>query len=126
MRSESTSALEQPSETNPILRAAAGMERMPGIGSGFALGRRVLVGPCFRFAGAVARERRVRVHEVGELEGAEDVSRLFLQLLLHLEEGLRALVEVARHQALDRRALHLDELAPGFGAEHRVVAQLAE
>src|SRR5689334_14334980 len=121
MRSESTSAFGQPSETKPTFGVLRAISRLQGWPSRLALGLGI-----FRCRLIVrGREARISVGEVGKLECAEDVTRLLLQLLLHLEERLRALLKIARHQSLDRRSLHLDELAPGIGIEHWVVAEFA-
>src|SRR4051812_15705406 len=122
MRSESTSALGQPSETNPTLGAAllrldaggffpgAVLVAVRGFSTAFfvavfILGRSGIVGLGGR---AIARRRkRVGGRKVREREVAEQVTGLLLHLLLHFEEGVGALLEVTAHQALDRRALHL-------------------
>src|SRR6185295_20090340 len=107
MRSESTRALGQPSETKPTLGAAAVMEPCAGAGTlGLAFGLGTFVGLGFGLGRRLTRESRVGIGEVRERECTEDVAGLLLQLLLHLEECLRALVEVAGHEALDGRALH--------------------
>src|SRR3990172_6223065 len=116
MRSESTSALGQPSETKPTLGAALGRARAISgavFFAAFILGRGFAGVAC----GVIALRLRERIGsgEVGEGEGAEQVARLFLQLLLHLEECVGALLEIAAHHALDRRALHLEKFAPRIG-----------
>src|SRR6185436_317896 len=146
MRSESTSALGQPNETNPTLgisaaglgiltavipcrteekaareaRPRAALRNALGESAGFLLWLLEAVGigvGCFRFGvGCLCAE-------VAEGEVAEDGARLFLKLLLHIEKGIGALIEVARHQPLDRWTLHLHELAPSFGIQHRVVPE---
>src|SRR5262245_40318753 len=121
MRSESTRALGQPSDTKPTLGTAR-EARDRALPSGLAFAAFVLA--------AVMRPRRLAVirlagagpGEIGEGEVAEEVARLLLELLLHVHEGVGALLEVASHEALDRRPLHLDELAPGVGVEHGVLA----
>src|SRR5687767_13824653 len=111
MRSESTSALGQPSETKPTLGTeATGTE-----------GRSALVLAAFVPLGLVGIVRRGSA-EVGEGEAPEEVARLLLELVLHVHERARALLEVAAHEPLDRRPLHLHELRPRLRAEHRVLA----
>src|SRR3954471_677046 len=106
MRSESTSALGQPRETKPTLGAALGRVRCfdGGVptavrfGSAaffvavFILGR----GRAGGVVGAFARGRCKRVvgGEIREREAAEKAARLFLHLLLHLEECVGALLEI--------------------------------
>src|SRR5205807_6600620 len=77
MRSESTSALGQPRETNPIF--------------GLLL---------FRIALALLGSRKTREGQPGE-----HVARLALHLLLELREHLLALLHVRLHQALHGRPL---------------------
>src|SRR5689334_23393132 len=93
MRSESTSALGQPSETNPTF------------GTALLLFRIVLL-----------------PREPGELEAGEHVARLALHLLLELREHLLALLHVGLHQALHGRALQVHELGPQLLRAARVVA----
>src|SRR5512134_2931178 len=124
MRSESTSALGQPRDTKPTAGMAAPGRRRTVARSGLAFVVLVLA--------AVIRRRlrcsgfaclaRAAARETGEGEITEQVAGLLLQLLLHLHEGVGALLEIAAHQPLDRRPLHLDEFVPGLGAEHRVPA----
>src|SRR5512134_2582429 len=124
MRSESTSALGQPRDTKPTAGMAAAGRRCAAVRSGLSFFVLVL--------GAVIRRRlrcsglaclaRAAARETGEREIAEQVAGLLLQLLLHFHEGIGALLEIAAHQPLDRRPLHLDEFVPGLGAEHRVAA----
>ena len=132
MRSESTSALGQPSETKPTLGAGV-LEATAFAVMGQRCRRRGAVPQPLVLAAVMPALSRLlgvvrRVFAAGaagklrEREAAEQVARLLLQLLLHVHERARALLEVAAHQALHRRALHLHELAPRFGVEHRVVA----
>src|SRR5690242_17611940 len=93
MRSESTSALGQPSETNPTFGLLV-----------FALVALLTSGE--------TREGKAREH----------VARLALHLLLELAEHLLALFHVGLHQALHRRALQVHELRPQLLAGARVVA----
>src|SRR5689334_548056 len=59
--------------------------------------------PGFRLGGGVG----LAFAEVrAEREIAEDRAGLLLQLLLHVEESGRTLLEVTGHEALDGRALH--------------------
>src|SRR5262245_41878505 len=99
MCSESTSALGQPSETKPTFGAARGFfDAKSALAFGaFAASARGGLGIVL-----IGGEGR---GEVGKLEGTEQVACLLLELLLHLQERLRTLLEVARHQALDRRTL---------------------
>src|SRR5436190_24160712 len=94
MRSESTSALGQPRETNPTF------------------GTLLLL---FRIALALpweSRERKAREH----------VARLALHLVLELREHLLALLYVGLHQALHRRPLQVHELRPQLLRAARIVA----
>src|SRR5688572_2929930 len=105
MRSESTSALGQPSETNPTLGGAAPRARGRAPRSGLVFAAFVLAAvirgrarrPGLALAGPAAGE-------IGEGEVAEEIAGLLLQLLLHFHEGVGALLEVAAHQPLHRRA----------------------
>src|SRR6185295_19907516 len=90
MRSESTSAFGQPSETKPTRGTAL---RAATSGLVFAL--------VFAASG-----------ETGEGNAGEHVARLALHLLLELREHLLALLHVRLHQALHRRALQVHELRP--------------
>src|SRR2546421_8915968 len=93
MRSESTRALGQPSETKPTL----------GLLLAFALV-------------ALAARRKT-----GEGEAREHVAGLTLHLLLELREHLLALLDVGLHQALHRRALQVHELRPELLRSARMV-----
>src|SRR5260370_2995691 len=84
MRSESTSAFGQPSETNPIF----GLLLL-----GFVLGL---------LTSGKTREGEAREH----------VARLALHLLLELREHLLALLHVRLHQTLHRPTLQVHELRP--------------
>src|SRR2546427_10651211 len=84
MRSESTSAFGQPSETNPIF----GLLLL-----GIVLGL---------LTSGKTREGEAREH----------VARLALHLLLELREHLLALLHVRPHQALHARAPPVHELRP--------------
>src|SRR6266436_6680695 len=95
MRSESTRALGQPSETKPTL----------GLLIGLAL-----------VALLLARG------ETGEGKAREHVAGLVLHLILELLEHLLALLHVRLHQALHRRALQVHELRPELLRGARVVA----
>src|SRR5512139_3702359 len=98
MRSESTSALGQPSETNPTFGGAA-------IGARWRAASGLRPGLALVLLGGRRAERR-------ECEAGEHVPRLALQLLLHLREhGLR-LLDVRGHQALHRGPLKRQELRP--------------
>src|SRR5262245_18919547 len=108
MRSESTSAFGQPSETNPTFGTAKGF-----CGTAILLCGTALL--LFRFALALAGE-------AGELEAGEHVARLALHLVLELREHLLALLHVRLHQALHRRALQVHELRPQLLRAARVVA----
>src|SRR5690242_2343282 len=101
MRSESTSALGQPSDTKPTFGVlfAIRRARVFAVALRFALGLRIF--GCRLVA--CRREARIRIGKVGELECAEDIAGLLLQLLLHFQEGLSALLQIARHQSLDGR-----------------------
>src|SRR5882672_7876170 len=94
MRSESTRALGQPSETKPTF----------GLLVAFALVALLTRGE--------TREGKAREH----------VARLALHLLLELAEHLLALLHVGLHQALHRRTLQVHELRPELLAGARVVA----
>src|SRR5258705_10555847 len=85
MRSESTRALGQPSETKPTFGA-------------------LLV--ALAFVALLARG------ETGEGKAREHVAGLVLHLILELLEHLLALLHVRLHQALHRRALQVHELRP--------------
>src|SRR5678809_954119 len=146
MRSESTSALGQPSETNPTFGAAPLRLRCfagaAAVAVRWFLGAVTVAIRCFSAAffvaviilgrrracglagGVFARRRRERVGsgEIREREVAEQVTRLLLHLLLHFEERIGALLEIAAHEALDRRALHFQKLAPRFSVRHRRAA----
>src|ERR1019366_10707029 len=118
MRSESTRALGQPSETKPTLGAAFGRARAFS-GAVFFAAFILGLGVAFRIAcgtacGLIVLRLRERIcgGKVGEGEGAEQVTRLLLQLLLHLEERIGALLKIAAHHALDRGTLHLEKFAP--------------
>src|SRR6185369_5790783 len=100
MRSESTSALGQPSETNPTRGTALRAE-----GSGFV-----------RVALVLASRK------AGKGKAREHVARLALHLLLELREHLLALLDVGLHQALHRGALQVHELGPEVLRDARVVA----
>src|SRR5262245_59733706 len=100
MRSESTSALGQPSDTKPT-RGAAPRAETSGLVFGFV----------FATSG-----------ETGEGKAREHVARLALHLLLELREHLLALLHVGLHQALHRRALQVHELRPQLLRGARVVA----
>src|SRR5688572_29073841 len=121
MRSESTRAFGQPSDTNPTLGMAREARGRPGR-SGLAFAAFVLAAVMRPRRLGVVRLTGARPGEIGEREIAEEVAGLLLELLLHLHEGVGALLEIAAHQPLDRRPLHLDELAPGIGVEHGVLA----
>src|SRR3954468_21124772 len=99
MRSESTSAFGQPSETNPTVGLRVGRA-----GSGAATLLRLLL------------VRIVLVllagGEAGESKAGEHVARLVLHLVLELREHLLALLDVRLHQALHRRPLQVHELGP--------------
>src|SRR6185295_9255980 len=123
MRSESTSALGQPSETKPTLGAAA--ERVER-----ALSGAIFIAAFILGSGVRGRSTRVvvalRLHKrigsggkVGKWKVAEQIASLFLHLLLHFEEGAGALLEIAPHQSLDGGTLHLQKFAPGIGIESR-------
>src|SRR5690242_11307032 len=114
MRSESTSALGQPSETKPTFGA---VPRRLGLAAVFIavfiLGRGRSCGWA-RAVCAVARRREWVVGgEVRKREVAEQITGLLLHLLLHLQEGVGALLEVAAHQTLNCGPLHFQEFAPG-------------
>src|SRR5947207_6271635 len=98
MRSESTSAFGQPSETNPIVGAGVLLLLL-----GIVLGL---------LTSGKTREGEAREH----------VARLALHLLLELREHLLALLHVRLHQALHRRALQVHELRPQLLRGARVVA----
>src|SRR5438046_4470551 len=93
MRSESTRALGQPSETKPTF----------GLLVAFALVALLASG------------------EPGEGKAGEHVARLVLHLILELLEHLLALFHVGLHQALHRRALLVHELRPELLRGARVV-----
>src|SRR3954469_4623707 len=95
MRSESTRALGQPSETKPTLG--------------------VLLG-AFALVALLARG------ETGEGNAGEHVARLVLHLVLELAEHLLALLHVSLHQALHGRTLQIHELRPEILRCARVVA----
>src|ERR1041384_914639 len=95
MRSESTRALGQPSETKPTFGA-------------------LLV--AFALVALLARGK------TGEGKAREHVARLALHLLLELAEHLLALLHVGLHQALHGRALQIHELRPELLASARIVA----
>src|SRR5438309_11719778 len=84
MRSESTRALGQPSETKPTFGLLVDLA----------------------FVALLARR------ETGEGEAREHVAGLVLHLILELLEHLLALLHVRLHQALHRRALQVHELRP--------------
>src|SRR5438067_4657984 len=92
MRSESTRAFGQPSETKPTL------------------------GLVFALVALLARG------ETGKGKAREHVAGLALHLLLELREHLLALLHVGLHQALHRRALQVHELGPELLRRARVVA----
>src|SRR5215203_1626059 len=110
MRSESTSALGQPSETKPTFGAR---RRRLGLAAVFIavfiLGRGRSCG-WLRAVCAIARGHEWIVGgEVREREAAEQIARLLLHLLLHFQERVGALLEITAHQALDCRALHFQK-----------------
>src|SRR5512135_1559441 len=92
MRSESTRALGQPRETNPMRGASLAAV----LGLLFGTARVFLLG----------------TGETGEGKAREHVARLALHLLLELREHLLALLDVRLHQALHRRPLQVHELRP--------------
>src|SRR5688572_14676695 len=102
MRSESTRAFGQPSDTNPTLGMAREARGRPGR-SGLAFAAFVLAAVMRPRRLGVVRLTGARPGEIGEREIAEEVAGLLLELLLHLHEGVGALLEIAAHQPLDRR-----------------------
>src|SRR2546421_11318893 len=84
MRSESTRALGQPSETKPTLGLLVALALVALLASG----------------------------ETGEGNAGEHVARLVLHLILELLEHLLALLHVGLHQALHGRPLQVHELRP--------------
>src|SRR5690349_22785200 len=94
MRSESTRAFGQPSETKPTL------------------------GLLLAFALVALATRR----ETGEGEAGEHVAGLTLHLLLELREHFLALLDVRLHQALHRRALQVHELRPELLRSARMIS----
>src|SRR5216683_5658569 len=108
MPSESTSALGQPRETNPTLGSAATGACMRT--SALLLVARRLVVRFLRAAGL--RAESGYPGEAREGEAGEHVARLVLQLLLHLQEHVAALLHVRRDEALHGRALEAHELLP--------------
>src|SRR5436305_1356761 len=122
MRSESTSALGQPSDTKPTLGVCFAIRWARAAASRLTFG----LGVFGRGLVALRLEAGIRIGKVGKLERSEDITCLLLQLLLHLQEGLSALLQIARHQSLDGWSLHLHELTPGIGVEHRIIAHLTQ
>src|SRR5688572_11745260 len=127
MRSESTSAFGQPSETNPTL-AARPLERfevvltvLPFLLAAARLGLVAFLAGFIRGLGVASRPVRA-AGEIGERKVSEEVAGLLLQLRLHFHERVGALLEVAAHQALDRWTLHLQEIAPRVAVEHGILA----
>src|SRR5437899_10814283 len=94
MRSESTSAFGQPSETNPIFGLLI---------LGIVLGL---------LTSGKTREGEAREH----------VARLALHLLLELREHLLALLHVRLHPTLPRRTIQVHELRPQLLRGARVIA----
>src|SRR3954462_13903085 len=109
MRSESTSAFGQPSETKPTFGILETVRRV----SGRAAARLLL----FRIGFVLLAGRKA-----GEREAGEHVARLVLHLVLELREHLLALLHVGLHQALHGGTLEVHELAPEFLRGARVVA----
>src|SRR6266852_9654077 len=94
MRSESTRALGQPSETKPTFGLLVALAFVALLASG----------------------------ETGEGKAREHVAGLVLHLILELLEHLLALLHVRLHQALHRRALQVHELRPELLRGARVIA----
>src|SRR3989304_6737448 len=114
MRSESTSALGQPSETNPTRGWTRGVCRTTGA-------RRLVLFFPFRTRVLLRRTgvRLLRARGRGllrsgdqsrEREAREHRARLVLQLFLHLHEHVAALVHIGGGQALHRGSLEGQEL----------------
>src|SRR3989338_2324802 len=102
MRSESTSALGQPRETKPTLALLAAPS--------------ALLFSLRLFGRFLARG------ESGERKARKHVAGLILQLLLHLQEHVAALLHVGGNQALHRRPLKAHELLPPILVQLGVVA----
>src|SRR5438034_10134261 len=96
MRSESTRALGQPSETKPTFGLLVALAFVALLASG----------------------------ETGEGKAREHIAGLVLHLILELLEHLLALLHVRLHQALHRGALQVHELRPELLRGTRVVAVL--
>src|SRR5438132_13710784 len=94
MRSESTRALGQPSETKPTFGLLVALAFVALLASG----------------------------ETGEGKAREHVARLVLHLILELLEHLLALLHVRLHQALHRLALQVRELGPELLGSARLLA----
>src|SRR5262245_35320459 len=101
MRSESTRALGHPSDTNPTLGMAL-EARGRACRSGLAFAAFVLAA-VMRPRLGIVRLAGCGPGEIGKGEVAEEIAGLLLELLLHFHERVGALLEVASHQALDRR-----------------------
>src|SRR6266550_5052165 len=133
IRSESTKALGQPSDTKPTRGSRTSCIRLRIIGcfmnvNGGAA-QQFSTEPCaaapgcgsstlLLVVGAALRRRGER----GKGEGGEHSTCLVLHALLHIHEELGALLEITAEHPLHRRRLHLDELLPEIRRQHHLVA----